>query len=152
MSFTRALAALAGLCVLVAWSSSGALAQSGASSASGKKMTEEVYKNIQVLKGIPADLLPPTMQFVAASLGERCTFCHVQGANEKDDKEEKQTARRMMQMVLAINKDNFNGRTQVTCYTCHRGSESPVSTPILSDAGPAPGPPRRTKELAGNRQ
>ena len=137
----RARAALAGLIVMIGVPSRGLMVQSGGAAAAGK-MTEEVYKNIQVLKGIPADQLPPTMQFVAASLGERCTFCHVEGANDKDDKETKQTARKMMQMVLAINKDNFNGRTQITCYTCHRGNESPVGTPVISDAGPAPEPPR----------
>ena len=137
----RAWAALAGLIVMIGVPSRGLMVQSGGAAAAGK-MTEEVYKNIQVLKGIPADQLPPTMQFVAASLGERCTFCHVEGANEKDDKETKQTARKMMQMVLAINKDNFDGRTQVTCYSCHRGNESPVGTPVISDAGPPPEPPR----------
>ena len=45
-------------------------------------------------------------------------------------------------MVLGINKDNFDGRPQVTCYSCHRGNESPVGTPVISDAGPPPEPPR----------
>lgn len=149
MTFTRALAALAGVFVLVAWFANGSLAQS--EGVVNGKTTEEVYKNIEVLKGIPADLLPPTMQFVAASLGQHCTFCHVRDAFEKDDKKEKRTARRMMQMVLAINRDNFEGRTEVTCYTCHRGHESPVRTPILSDSEPAAGLARELPEGGARR-
>ncbi len=75
----------------------------------GPKKAEEQFKNIQVLKGIPADQLIPAMQFITASLGVECEFCHVQGAFEKDDKKPKQTARKMMEMMFAINKDNFDG-------------------------------------------
>jgi hypothetical protein len=74
------------------------------------KTTEQVYKNIQVLKRVPADQLIPSMQFVTASLGVHCDFCHVERAFEKDDKETKQTARKMMRMMFAINEDNFDGR------------------------------------------
>ena len=64
---------------------------------------EQFYKNIQVLKGFPADQLMPSMQFMTASLGVPCDFCHLENAFEKDDKETKQTARRMMRMMFAIN-------------------------------------------------
>ena len=67
-----------------------------AANAAGPKKAEEQFKNIQVLKGIPADQIFPTMQFITASLGVECDFCHVQGAFEKDDKKNKQTARKMM--------------------------------------------------------
>ncbi len=61
-------------------------AQSGTSqTAPAPKKAEEVFKNIQVLKGIPADQLFPTMQFISASLGVECEFCHVHDAFEKDD-------------------------------------------------------------------
>ena len=90
------------------------------------KTTEQVYKNIQVLKGFPSDQLVPAMQFVAASLGVQCDFCHLENAFEKDDKETKQTARKMMRMMFAINKDNFDGQQKVTCYACHRGSHKPL--------------------------
>ena len=63
---------------------------------------EQFYKNIQVLKGFPADQLMPSMQFITASLGVQCDFCHLENAFEKDDKETKQTARRMMRMMFAI--------------------------------------------------
>src|SRR5215831_10482480 len=107
------------------------------------KKAEEQFKNIQVLKGIPADQIFPTMQFIAASLGVECEFCHVQNAFEKDDKKPKQTARKMMEMMFAINRDNFEGHREVTCYSCHRGQANPVAIPtVASDQPPPPvGPP-----------
>jgi photosynthetic reaction center cytochrome c subunit len=110
-----------------------AKAQSGAApaGAAGPKKAEEQFKNIQALKGIPADQLIPAMQFITASLGVECEFCHVEGAFEKDDKKPKQTARKMMQMMFAINNDNFDGNREVTCYSCHRGSVQPVGTPLV---------------------
>src|SRR5260370_31820807 len=44
----------------------------------------------------------------------------------------------MINMMMAINKDNFEGHREVTCYSCHRGSTDPVSTPIISDEEPRP--------------
>ncbi len=107
----------------------------------GPKKAEEQFKNIQVLKGIPADQLIPTMQFITASLGVECDFCHVQGSFEKDDKKPKQTARKMMEMMIAINADNFDSHRVVTCYSCHRGSEHPVAIPVVMTEEP--------KEMAG---
>jgi photosynthetic reaction center cytochrome c subunit len=104
-------------------------------SASKSKMAEEAFKNIQVLKGIPADQLIPGMQFITYSLGVECSYCHVEGAFEKDDKKPKQAARKMMQMMFAINHDNFEGKREVTCYSCHRGSAHPVATPVIAEAG-----------------
>jgi outer membrane lipoprotein-sorting protein len=101
----------------------------------GKK-AEEQFKNIQVLKGIPAEELFPTMQFIAASLGVQCDFCHVQGAFEKDDKKTKQTARKMMEMMFAINKDNFDGHRAVTCNSCHRGNAKPQPIPVVMTEEP----------------
>ena len=98
-----------------------------------RKTAEQVYKNIQVLKGVPADQLIPAMQFITASLGVQCDFCHLENAFEKDDKETKQTARKMMRMMFAINKDNFDGHREVTCYACHRGAHKPVITPVLNE-------------------
>jgi photosynthetic reaction center cytochrome c subunit len=95
------------------------------------KKAEEQFKNIQVLKGIPAEQVVPTMQFVAASLGVDCEFCHVRNAFEKDDKKPKQTARKMMDMMFAINKDSFAGSRAVTCNSCHRGSPIPQPIPLV---------------------
>jgi outer membrane lipoprotein-sorting protein len=112
----------------------GAKAQSGAApaaNAAGPKKAEEQFKNIQTLKGIPADQVIPAMQFISTSLGVECEFCHVEGAREKDDKKPKLIARKMMEMMFAINKDNFDGHREVTCYSCHRGSTDPVGTPLV---------------------
>jgi photosynthetic reaction center cytochrome c subunit len=121
--------------VMVALVIAGASADGpGGAPAVAPKTAGEAFKNVQVLKGIPADELVPTMQFVAASLGVECDFCHVRGAFEKDDKKEKQTARKMMQMMAAINAANFDGDREVTCYSCHRGATSPVSVPVIAAA------------------
>lgn len=107
-----------------------------AANAAAPKKAEEQFKNIQVLKGIPADQLIPTMQFISASLGVECDFCHVQNAFDKDDKKPKQTARKMMDMMFAINKDNFDAHREVTCYSCHRGNTSPKAIPAVMTEEP----------------
>jgi photosynthetic reaction center cytochrome c subunit len=99
----------------------------------GPKLAEEEFKNIQALKGIPADQVIPSMQFIAASLGVECEYCHVAHANEKDDKKPKVAARKMINMMMAINRDDFEGHREVTCYSCHRGSTNPLGTPIITD-------------------
>ncbi len=96
------------------------------------KTAAQQFKNIQVLKAIPGEQLIPSMQFITASLGVECDFCHVEHAMDKDDKKTKLAARKMIIMVLALNQAHFNGELEVTCYTCHRGAAHPVGTPILS--------------------
>jgi photosynthetic reaction center cytochrome c subunit len=116
------------------------------SSAAGVSQTAaQKYKNIRVLKDIPADELIPSMEFISASLGVECDFCHVAGPNhrlefDKDDKKTKKTARAMMQMMFAINKNNFEGEREVTCNTCHRGSPDPQAIPAILAEGPKPEP------------
>ena len=120
-----------------------ARAQSGTpaqANSSAPRKAEEQFKNIQVLKGVPAEQLIPTMQFITASLGVECDFCHVQGAFEKDDKKPKQTARKMIEMMFAINHGNFEGHREVTCYSCHRGATDPVATPIIATEQPKDSP------------
>jgi len=95
------------------------------------KTAEQVYKNIEVLKDVPAGQVIPAMQFMTASLGVQCTFCHVEDHFEKDDKKPKQVARDMMQMMFALNKNNFEGHRAVTCYSCHRGAPNPLVTPLV---------------------
>jgi photosynthetic reaction center cytochrome c subunit len=118
-----------------------------AANAAGAKKAEEQFKNIQVLKGIPADQLFPTMQFITASLGVQCDFCHVQGAFEKDDKKTKLKARQMMQMMFAINANNFDGHRAVTCNTCHNGTIKPLAIPSVTTEEPkeAMGSPKPTE-------
>src|SRR5438270_2139922 len=72
------------------------------------------YKNIKVLSDMPADQLGRVMNIFAASLGVDCDFCHVTADFSKDDKKPKGTAREMIKMAMAINKDNFNNRPRVT--------------------------------------
>ena len=104
------------------------------------KTAAQQFKNIQILKDIPADQLIPTMQFISGALGVDCEFCHLEHDRDKDDKKEKQTARNMIEMELAINKSHFKNEIEVTCYTCHRGSPHPVGVPILTpNAANAPG-------------
>jgi photosynthetic reaction center cytochrome c subunit len=100
-------------------------------------MAEEVFKNLQVLKGIPVNQFMATMSFFAAATGLNCTDCHVTQSLEDwtrfaDDVPRKQTARRMVQMVNALNKASFGGTRTVTCYTCHRGGR-PKNTPNLAE-------------------
>jgi photosynthetic reaction center cytochrome c subunit len=115
------------------------------------KLAEEEYKNIQALKGIPAEQVIPSMQFIAASLGVECEYCHVPHQMDKDDKKPKVTARKMINMMMAINKENFEGHREVTCYSCHRGSANPVATPIISadepKREPAEGNPGEAKPV-----
>lgn len=101
------------------------------SSGESGKTAEQVYKNIQILKGVPAGQVIPAMQFIAASLGVECSYCHVEGHFEKDDKKPKQVARDMMQMMFALNKNDFEGHREVTCYSCHRGAPNPLTIPTV---------------------
>lgn len=100
------------------------------------QMAEEVFKNVQLLRGIPVDQFMGTMGFFSASTGLNCTDCHVDEsggnwAKYADDNARKQMTRRMMQMVTAINQTNFGGRQVVTCFTCHRGVSRPGVMPSL---------------------
>lgn len=129
---------LCGLALSTGMAIAGASAQSSAPQPpAAPKLAEEQFKNIQALKGVPADLVFPSMQFITASLGVECEYCHVcEGQKmefDKDDKKTKITARKMMKMMFAINKDNFEGHRQVTCYSCHRGAAEPVGVPIISE-------------------
>ncbi len=109
------------------------------------KLVDQTRKNIQVLKGLPDSQLFLVMNFMRASLGVSCAYCHVNSGGdkwewEKDDKPTKNTARRMIKMVFAINKDNFEGRHAVSCFTCHRSSTEPAPAPSLPQLAPEGGP------------
>jgi len=101
--------------------------------AGAEKTAEQVFKNVKVLNGMPASQMFPVMHLMRASLGTRCDFCHVTEGDryDLDTKPEKETAREMIRMVLSINKENFEGRTVVSCNTCHRGQEHPVRVPPI---------------------
>src|SRR5436309_7553988 len=113
-----------------------AIAQGGQAAAPTKpKMVEDVFKNVQALKGIGVDDFMLTMGIMSAAVGSDCVGCHPSaGTDHVDwalDTPRKRTARRMVQMVTAINRDNFNGRQVVTCWSCHRGRDRPVTTMTL---------------------
>ncbi|HEX9130449.1 MAG TPA: c-type cytochrome [Gemmatimonadaceae bacterium] len=104
---------------------------------------ESVFKNIKILKGIPAGRLVNIMNMgFGRSLGVSCGFCHVPGKWDLDDKEEKNTARLMFAMVQTINRDYIakvpvdsgTPRPVVNCFTCHRGNPRP-----MGPEGPPPG-------------
>ena len=100
------------------------------------KMVEDVFKNVQALKGISVDDFLGTMGVMSAAIGFDCSECHNNAGTERvdwaaDDNPKKLTARRMVRMVQAINRDHFNNRQEVTCWTCHHGRDRPAVTPSL---------------------
>ncbi len=99
-------------------------------------MAENVFRNIQVLKGIPADEFMETMGMFAASLVYDCIGCHVEDILVRREAFAEPTpriqrARQMVVMVNALNKQYFGGQPRVTCFTCHRGSGFPEAVPDL---------------------
>lgn len=115
------------LCMLaMAFAVTGAFAQSFPPGAKA----ETVYKDIKVMQGTPANQLNATMQFIEASLGVGCNYCHL--ANRETSTPTKETARQMISMVKAINRDNFKGGKTVTCNTCHNGATQPAGNPPLA--------------------
>jgi hypothetical protein len=93
-----------------------------------QKTAEQVYKNIEVLTGLPASELDGVMSFMSASLGVGCTFCHT-NMWDSDAKPAKLAARRMIRMMRAINEEHFSGNPVVNCYTCHRGQPQTTTVP-----------------------
>ena len=95
------------------------------------KTAEQVYKNIQVLKGVPAGEILPLMRLIDLSLGVTCEHCHDEEDRSLDVQEAKETARSMMSMVNELNKNSFAGQPTMTCYSCHRGAVEPVAQAVL---------------------
>ena len=84
-------------------------------------MSEDAFKNIQVLRGIPVNEFMGTMGFFSASLSMNCIDCHVTESagnwdRYADDTPLKQTARRMVLMENLINRADFGAMRKVTCY------------------------------------
>lgn len=131
---------VAAVLVLATGLGSAAIAQSSSpqQSSANQATAEHTFKNIKVLKDIPANQLIPSMQFISASLGVECGFCHVENHFDQDDKKPKLTARKMMLMMAAINQNNFDGHRQVTCDTCHRGARRPEAIPAIAEGPVVP--------------
>src|SRR5215468_6068192 len=93
----------------------------GQAPAARPPLSEEVFKNVQVLRGITVNEFMGTMGIFSASLGMSCEDCHAAGDADwsvyATDSPRKQMARVMITMMATINKTNFRGRQMVTCYT-----------------------------------
>lgn len=130
------LAAVAAGCLIVQMS---AAAQSAPAPAAADKvpLSDEVFKSVEILKGIPVDTFFETMGMFANAMGNDCTFCHVSKAYFDKTAFAEVTprmrrARQMLTMMKDLNDRYFAGRTRVTCFTCHGGSQAPRSEPDLS--------------------
>jgi hypothetical protein len=107
-----------------------------------KEPAEKVFKNIQMLKGVPAERLLSIMdEGFRPALGAKCSLCHDPQNWASDDKQEKKVTRDMMRMVQEINGkllrsiQGLDDKAAVSCYTCHRGKEHPAMAPEAAPAG-----------------
>src|SRR5579883_737778 len=132
------------LCVIPATPARGQATQNA--SAPKQPMAEQVFKNVQVLRGIPVNEFMEEMGFFSAALTANCTTCHGEESAGSWDKYAvdtpmKQMARKMVIMMNAINQNYFGGKREVTCYSCHRGDDKPRLTPTVADVYAPPPPP-----------
>jgi hypothetical protein len=144
-------------CFLVTGSASGQAASPPAGQAGSptkELMAEDVYKNVQVFRGLPENQFLATMGFFTGSLSESCEFCHKSEATWEayaQDNDMKNMARKMVLMMNGINQAYFGGKRMVTCYTCHRNNAIPKVTPTFADIynpNPAPEDPDTITESA----
>jgi hypothetical protein len=131
-----------------------AVSTQGQAPAARPPLAEEVFKNVQVLRGIPVNEFMGTMGIFSAALGMSCEDCHRSGdsswENYATESPRKQMARAMVTMMAAINKTHFGGRQAITCFSCHRGTDRPKPTPNLATlyGAPPPDDPRDVFEQA----
>jgi hypothetical protein len=109
----------------------------GAPPAPRQPLAEEVFQNVQVMKGVPVDEFMGSMGYISNALAVSCTYCHVGegggGWSEyARDNDKKQTARRMVLMMNNINRTYFGGRRVVTCVSCHNSNNRPKVTADLA--------------------
>ena len=93
----------------------------------------EVFRNVQLMKDIPADRFLRIMDMgYRQSLGVSCDYCHVEDRWEADEKRPKRAAREMILMVRMINEhlgklhEINTEEASVNCTTCHRGYVKPA--------------------------
>lgn len=89
------------------------------------------FKNVQLLKDVPASQFLDNMRSFSMSLGTDCEHCHVQNDFASDGKPAKLMARKMITMTHNINEQTFAGKMEVRCYTCHKGQVDPQSRPAF---------------------
>lgn len=103
---------------------------------SENKRAEDEFTNIKLMKDTTSIQLLKTMDYFGKSLSVGCMYCHEGGGKwDEDTKEEKNSARIMIELVNAINSGglskmppNRNGQTpRINCMTCHRGNTNPGS-------------------------
>ena len=131
--------AISGLFTLgiVCWLGAACRRGAGGARRQPRPMSEQVFKNIQVLKGIPVDQFMDAMGMFSSSLGYDCSSCHSQEIHTDRAAFAITTplitrARQMIVMMNGINDANFGGRPRVTCFTCHRTSPTPEDVPSLA--------------------
>src|SRR5688572_24759137 len=101
------------------------------------QLSDAVFKNVQVLKGIPVDEFMDAMGMFSASLGYDCSSCHSPDINNNREAfaittPAIQRARGMIVMMNAINRDYFGGQPRVSCFTCHHAQYRPEFVPSLA--------------------
>ena len=95
---------------------------------------QEKPKNLQFLDFESERNLKKYMKSISKDLGVKCKFCH--DLNDKSiDTDHKIIAREMMLMQMDLNKSFFallgdsldvhDDISQISCWTCHRGSKYP---------------------------
>ena len=89
---------------------------------------------VKVLRGMTVPEFELEMQLMNQALGVGCGHCHTRNNFASEENPLKATARRMVEMTQAINKQFFpdyrpepetSRLGKVTCFTCHQGSEKP---------------------------
>ncbi len=105
------------------------------------KTASQFYKNIKVLKDIPAADIHPAMEYITVALGVGCAYCHDPRKFDDDGKQTKRSARNMMQMMFALDSTVFADKREITCYTCHRGAPIGAAEQLLpSEKAPTKAP------------
>ena len=103
-----------------------------------EELAEKRFKNLKTsLKDLPESQFIDTMHYFSYSLGKQCTFCHVERKFDLDDKKEKVTARKMIDMVASIDERHFEGHPAVRCFTCHEGHAHPLTHQQFPDEAAA---------------
>jgi hypothetical protein len=92
------------------------------------KQERPAPKNLKVLK-IPQSELIPTMRSYTTALGVECGYCHMGRDFASDENPKKDIARAMIGIAQEVNAKFPDGKTHVTCYTCHRGKTEPLTAP-----------------------
>ncbi len=93
------------------------------------------FKNVKTesMKSLPASEFIGRMHYISWALGKNCEFCHVHNKFDSDDKKEKGTARKMIDMTASIDEHNFEGKPAVQCFTCHEGRAHPLRYQLFPD-------------------